>query len=368
MINLQNCEINEFLQLAESKQIVCFCAGQKLREFCERFRLEDKILYAADNFKGGQTLQVGNIEIPIISMEQLDDRCRDALCVITSIEYAEEVIGQLDSIPICRDLDVYVYELLKEQCGEIEWKKGNPQMIPKKIHYCWFGKGTMPAHFLDNIESWKRYCPDYEIIQWDESNYDVTKNKYMLQAYEKQKWGFVPDYARLDIINTYGGIYFDTDVRVIKSFDILLQYELFCGFEGVSRVNFGQGFGAKKNHPIIQDMMRKYEEISFINEDGNLNATPSPVYQTNVLESHGLEKNGLVQQKGDFIVLSSEYFSPVNEFGYGVPTANTFSVHQYAATWYNEEQKKRKERMINTYEYILKRIRRNNDKENKNYI
>lgn len=368
MINLQNCTVKEFLHLAESKQIVCFCAGQKLREFCERFQLTDKILYVADNFKCGQTLQVGCASLPVISMAQLDDRCREAVCVITSMEYAGEIVQQLDNISICNDVKVYLYELLHEECRGIEWRHDEPQVIPKKIHYCWFGKGSMPAHFRDNIRSWEKYCPDYEIIQWNESNYDVSKNKYMLQAYEKKKWGFVPDYARLDIVNTYGGIYFDTDVRVIKSFDILLQYELFCGFENIGSVNFGQGFGARKNHPIIQDMLHEYEDLSFVNEDGSINITPSPAYQTFALERYGLQKNGKVQQRENMLVLSPEYFSPVNEFGYGNPTEDTFSIHQYAATWYDEEQKKRKEKIINTYEYILNRIGRKNDTENKGYL
>ena len=94
-------------------------------------------------------------------------------------------------------------------------------MIPKKIHYCWFGGNPMPEKDKKCIESWKRYCPDYEIIRWDESNYDVSKNRYMKEAYEEKKWGFVPDYARLDIIYNEGGIYLDTDVELVKNLDDL---------------------------------------------------------------------------------------------------------------------------------------------------
>ncbi|MDE7431632.1 MAG: hypothetical protein K2N34_06950 [Lachnospiraceae bacterium] len=356
MIKLQNCAVQTFLHRALDRQIICFCAGQKFYEFCERFHLENKILYVIDNFKAGQTVRIGSSDIPVLPMSQLDMGCRKAVCVLTSMGAADEIVRQLDSLPVCNGAEVYAYELLTESEEKINLRRNQPQKIPKKIHYCWFGGGKLPVYFQKNIESWHTHCPEYEIIEWNESNYDVTKNKYMKQAYEHKKWGFVPDYARLDIVNTYGGIYLDTDVQMLKSFDILLQYDFFCGFENAGSVNFGQGFGAVGSHPIISDMLNEYDKMEFCNEDGNLNLTPSPVYQTSALERWGLQKNGMVQQAEHFLVLSSEFFSPINEFGYGVPTENTFSIHQYAAAWYDEEQRNRKEKIIRNYEMIQKRI------------
>lgn len=356
MIKLRNCTVEEFLQMAKDRGLICFCAGQKLYELCERFHLEDKIIYVVDNFKNGQRIHIGSADISVRSMKQLDEKCQKAVCVITSMGFADEIIQQLDSSPVCDGAEVYAYELLKEENRDIDWRKDQLQVIPKKIHYCWFGSRKLPEHFQKNIDTWQKYCPDYEIIEWNESNYDVSKNKYMQQAYEHKKWGFVPDYARLDIVNTHGGIYLDTDVQMLKSFDVLLQYDFFCGFENTGSVNLGQGFGAIKKHPIIEDMLREYEKLEFVKPDGSLNTTASPVYQTAALARWGLKKNGTLQQTDNFLVLPSEYFAPVNEFGYGIPTADTFSVHQYAATWYDEEQRKRKEKIIRNYEYIQKRI------------
>lgn len=356
MIKLRNCTVKEFRQMTEHSQIICFCAGQKLHEFCERFRVEDKILYVIDNFKGGQILHIGAAHIPVLSMSLLDSRCQGAVCVITSMRVSDEIVFQLDTLPVCDGIEVYVYELFTETGRKMNWQRNQKMVIPKKIHYCWFGGGKLPERFQKNIESWQRYCPDYEIIGWNESNYDVSKNKYMRQAYEHKEWGFVPDYARLDIVNTYGGIYFDTDVQMVKAFDVLLQYDFFCGFENAGSVNLGQGFGAVKNHPIITDMLNEYENMEYEREDGSINTTPSPIYQTAVLEKWGLKKNGEVQQEDHFLVLSPDFFSPVNEFGYGVPTENTFSIHQYAAAWYDEEQRKRKEKIIQNYEMIQRRI------------
>ena len=137
---------------------------------------------------------------------------------------------------------------------------------------------------------------------------------------------------------------------------MLLQYEFFCGFESGGGINLGQGFGAVRNHVVIQDMLNAYDDLEFVRADGSINTVPSPVYQTAALERWGLKKNGMLQQTRQFLVLPSEFFSPVNEFGYGNLTENTFSIHQYAATWYDPEQQKHKEKMIQDYEMIQKRI------------
>ena len=118
-------------------------------------------------------------------------------------------------------------------------------MIPKKIHYCWIGGNPLPELAIKCIESWKKYCPDYEIIEWNEKNYDFRKNQFMREAYDEKKWGFVPDYARLDIIYEHGGIYLDTDVEIIKPLDSLLKEQGFAGMEQPGIVALGLGFGAE---------------------------------------------------------------------------------------------------------------------------
>ena len=117
-------------------------------------------------------------------------------------------------------------------------------MIPKKIHYCWFGRGEKPKLARKCIESWKRYCPDFEIIEWNEDNFDVTKYAYSKYCFDNKKWAFLSDFVRLIVIYENGGIYFDTDVEVIKSLDNLLQYEAFYGFENEDYVATGLGFGS----------------------------------------------------------------------------------------------------------------------------
>ncbi len=212
-------------------------------------------------------------------------------------------------------------------------------MIPKKIHYCWFGGNPLPQLALKCIESWKKYCPDYEIIEWNESNYDVHKNKYMSQAYENKKWGFVPDYARLDIIYEHGGIYLDTDVEIIKPLDGLLELEAFAGVEHNSEyVALGLGFGAHSNNPTIKAIRDYYNSLLFV-KNGELDITPAPKVNNVVLKELGYIYSEDITKCDSLTVFPSEYFCPMDYItGETDITDNTVSIHHYTSSWYDEEQ------------------------------
>ncbi len=212
-------------------------------------------------------------------------------------------------------------------------------MIPKKIHYCWFGGNPLPELAVKCIESWKKYCPDYEIIEWNESNYDISSAPlYVRQAYEAKKWGFVPDYIRLDLIYKYGGIYLDTDVEIIKPFDSLLELKGFAGFENKKNIALGLGFAAEKSNEIIRVLRDSYTEKQFLKEDGSLDLTPSPVLNTATLLELGLIQNGATQSIDDFSFFGQDYFCPKDYITGKINiTANTFSIHHYDGSWLDEE-------------------------------
>ncbi|CZQ96563.1 nucleotide-diphospho-sugar transferases [Trichococcus palustris] len=214
-------------------------------------------------------------------------------------------------------------------------------MIPKIIHYCWFGGKTIPEKDKNCIASWKKYCPDYEIKEWNESNYDLKKNKYMYQAYQNNKWGFVPDYARLDIIYNNGGIYLDTDVELKRNLDELLINRAFFGFESNEYVNLGQGFGGEKNNVLIKSLRDMYEDINFFNEDGSFNLLPSPAYSTKGLINAGFTMNGKQQTINDHAIFTAEYFCPKNYYtGKLRVTDNTYSIHWFNSSWQTPHQKR----------------------------
>lgn len=209
--------------------------------------------------------------------------------------------------------------------------------IPKIIHYCWIGGKPIPEHNRKIMESWKKFCPDYEIKEWNESNYDFTKNRYMKEAFENKQWAFAPDYARLDIIYEHGGIYLDVDVELIKPLDDLLNLKGFAGFDQGKHCNFGEGFGAIPKLPIIKELRDYYDNLYFINENGDLNKVASPVYQTERLLAKGLARTNSIQDIDGLTIFPAEYFDPKDFYSGEIHlTKNTHSIHHYDASWATE--------------------------------
>lgn len=226
--------------------------------------------------------------------------------------------------------------------------------IPKKIHYCWFGKDPLPKSVLRCMESWRRYCPDYEIIEWNETNFDVNAVRYTKEAYDRKKWAFVSDYARLKIIYENGGIYLDTDVELIKPLDSLLEYEGFMGFQNDGTVATGLGFGAVAGHPLIRAMLDDYMEIPFLKEDKTMDLTACPVRNTKCLESLGLRSDGTRQEILGMQIFPADYFSPMDwRNGKLRKTAATYSIHRCDASWLSREEKRwmRLQQLIGTTAY-----------------
>lgn len=216
-------------------------------------------------------------------------------------------------------------------------------MIPKIIHYCWFGENPLPELAVKCIESWKKYCPDYKIIEWNESNFDLTCCEYVKEAYQEKKWAFVSDYVRLKVVYDNGGIYLDTDVELLKSLDNFLLDGAFYGIEQSSceekYIATGLGFGAEKNHFTVKAMLDDYENVHFVTEDG-IDNTTCPVRNTGSLLKYGIETIDGLKKYDGFSVYPSEYFCPIM-FNSNVKkfTENTVSIHHYTASWYNKSEK-----------------------------
>lgn len=220
-------------------------------------------------------------------------------------------------------------------------------MIPKIIHYCWFGHNPKPKLALKCMKSWKKYCPDYEIIEWNEDNFDISSCPlYVRQAYEAKKWAFVTDYVRLKVVYDEGGIYLDTDVELIKSLDALLEYDAYFGFEDGTHVNTGLGFGAVKGAPILHEMMLDYKDIPFIMEDGKLDLTPCPQRNTEIFVRHGLVQDDVRQELDEgILILPSEVLCPLSySTGKLKKAKNTISIHRFSATWKTKEDKAREKK------------------------
>ena len=214
------------------------------------------------------------------------------------------------------------------------------KMIPKIIHYCWFGNGAIPKDDQACIDSWKSLMPDYEIKRWDETNFDITVCDYTRKAAEAKKWAYVSDCARFIILQREGGFFLDTDVMAVRSFDDLRSERCFFGME---RPNFsvapGLIIGAEPDHPCIREMMEGYLGREFINPDLVSDAPTSPVYATQILKQYGFIPENRLQKLGDVTVYPYEYFAPMDiATGQTDCTQNTYSIHIYSASWLPTEE------------------------------
>lgn len=207
-------------------------------------------------------------------------------------------------------------------------------MIPKIIHYCWFGRGEKPKLAKKCIASWKKFCPDYEIIGWNEDNFDVNMNAYTKMCYEQRKFAFLSDYVRLIVVNNHGGIYFDTDVEVVKPFDDLLSDTMFIGFETEKYINTGQGFGAEANTDVMKRMIAEYDAV-LTGQNGTIGC---PILNTQALIQLGMCPNGKRQKIDGVTVYPIDYFNPFDDStGTLHKTDNTYSIHWYGKSWMSKK-------------------------------
>ena len=222
-------------------------------------------------------------------------------------------------------------------------------MIPKIIHYCWFGYNPKPKLAEKCIKSWKKKCPDYQIIEWNEDNFDIFScPAYVRQAYEAKKWAFVTDYVRLKVVYDYGGIYLDTDVELRKNLDFLLDNKAYFGFEDGVHISTGLGFGAEKGTKILAEMMDDYRGIAFLLPWGQFDETTCPVRNTKVFLQHGLVPNGEKQVLEDeILILPPSSLNPIDyETMKKSITKDTVSIHWFAASWRAKEDNEKKEQAL----------------------
>ena len=207
--------------------------------------------------------------------------------------------------------------------------------MTKIIHYFWFGDNPLPPKVQKCIESWAKFLPDFEIKRWDESNFDINANLYIKQAYAAKKWAFVSDYARFKILEEYGGLYFDTDVEVIRPMDDLLELDSFAGFETERFIAPGLVLWAKEpNNPIMKAMREKYDSIPFLDENGERIKKNVCGLFTELLEPYGFNPNGEKQVCGCMTLFPKDYFCPFDDAtGVLHKTQNTYTIHWYDKSW-----------------------------------
>lgn len=213
-------------------------------------------------------------------------------------------------------------------------------MIPKVIHYCWFGGKEKPELVNKCIKSWQRYCSDYEIKEWNEQSFDIYSAPiYVQEAYQEKKWAFITDYVRLWAMYEFGGVYMDTDVEVVKPLDEFLNNKGFTGFEADEYMVTGI-MAAEKGLLLMKKLLSYYNGRKFILEDGTLDMTTNTVTITRILIEAGFKPNGQMQEIGGFVIYPRDYFCPLDDAtGKLVKTSNTAVIHWFNKSWLSNNKR-----------------------------
>jgi len=209
-------------------------------------------------------------------------------------------------------------------------------MISKMIHYCWFGKNPKPAFVEDCIRSWRKFHPDYRIVEWNEDNFDVNQHPFVKEAYERGMWAFVSDFARVKVIHEYGGFYLDTDMEVTRSLEDLRHHRVICGYELKGRP-FSAFFAARSGEPFIKEMIDYYENQSEFKLLSN-----TTVFSKLLIEKYGASTDDEYQElENGITVFPSHYFS--------LDVPKNYVIHHFEGSWLNTKHKSTYKEMVNLY-------------------
>lgn len=356
-VKFVNCKIENFERIVETKKIVCFGASRVMQNYYEKYtrwfaEWSDRILFFIDNDteKWNKEYILGSRAYSVYPASKLNDMFdKDIIIVITtSLQYILSICSCLENFSNLDICECFSLALILNQ-ERIDDTAVTPLLHAKTsiinsrtIHTFWFSQDRIPQEYQKCLDSWKRYCPNYEIRIWDSNSYDVTKNEYMYEAFRKENWAFVSDYARLDIVYQYGGIYMDMDVEVLRNLDDLLKLQCFFGIDLWNYIDLGTGFGALKGNSLIKRLLDRYNDLRFCLEDGSLNRIPQPRLLQDTFLAYGYQPKRDSQLINDTAFLSTNLLNVYEGKEFLNPyhfSRKEYLVHWHNAGWWSKEEK-----------------------------
>lgn len=332
-----------FLEFLSSRKVFCFGAGiqgERMGDFLVDAGLGTHILGYIDNHKSGNCIVIDDFQYPILSLDEaLPQLDADTFILITAYHF-EEIYEQLAAADPEHRVAATSYAELSEQIFRQSdypavCKDYDMPVIPKVIHYVWVG-GEKPLAVRENIAAWHRLCPDYEIVEWNEHNYDMGKCAYLKEAYESGLYGYVSDYLRLDVVYEQGGIYLDTDIELLRNLDDLLYQDAFGCVDGTLTWNAGSGFGARPRMEILRVCRDYYQNRHFRKEDGTIDRRSCTSHQYETLRAKGYRITG------EFSCLDGMNIYPMIFQGYNYlmnteyVTDKTYWIHHGTLSWFHK--------------------------------
>ena len=367
---LKNCLLSELPNRIKSsnKKIIIYGAGMigkvLVPYFIKEYELYDYVdcYIDADVNKIGTVIEIDSRRYSVKAPDYLNNADKNVVIIITNSKFIP-IVDFFEGISALKTSDVYIYPIMQLNESNIEndfeiKKLCEKQLIPKTIHYCWFGRNPMPQFLQKCIASWREFCPDYEIVEWNEDNYDVSRHRYTEQAYGKKRFGFVTDIARFDILYENGGIYLDTDVMLLKNPDALLYQNGFIATEKWGNINSGGGCGFEKGNPMIKEIIDYRDEFDFINMDGSLNIETNGVYETTMFIKYGFIPDSTYQIVNGISVYPPCVFHPYDYMSSELSTSkSTVSVHHFYGGWMTDDDKLNRKKTQREYVNVISKMK-----------
>lgn len=347
-----NVSYNSFIKNRNARKIIHFGASSMWHYYLKTFpdissEILDHTVFIVDNSlsKQGNEFEIDGKKFPVNSVETLKTEKNFVILITVSLAYQKSICEQLLTLGLPQNTECYSLPLMTysfhepdNSCVKEYFDNHKSPKIKPIIHSFWFSGEEKPDLYKKCMESWYRYCPDFEVIEWNQKNYDVTKNLYMREAFEHRKWAFVSDYARLDILYQYGGIYLDMDVELVASLTPLLYADSFFCRQEDGFLELGSGFGVSAGDTLIEEMLKTYEERKLILENGNMDKTPQPEWLSGIFNKYGFGRCHDSQVIGNRLILSNDYVTC--NVGNGMDRTAKIGIHWHNGGWLDEYEQK----------------------------
>lgn len=360
-MKIRNMPLDRFLGYIQDRDVYIYGVGDFYR------RLSQKVMYPnihksvvgyIDNGRKGEAITISGKEYRVHGVEFLRSVSR-GIVLLCGTTYLDEMYGKLVAQGLSDEMECFIMPLVwavsdGRDAPEIRKRlymdngvhPGMDDKIEKKIHCFWFSGEKKPEKYRKCIDTWKQVCSDYEIIEWNAGSYDCEKNVFLKQAYEKKKWAFVSDYARLDVIYHYGGIYLDMDVELIKDFAPLLKFDAFFNYGARHLIELGSGFGSVRHNPFIGSLLKLYEDVAFLDRNGQSQETKyvQPVWINDRFLTEGFWMNGDMQLINNMLLLPRRFYTPKDDFFLWncLQCEETRGIHHFNSEWQSDEYQKQR--------------------------
>lgn len=347
-----NAYYEDFLKNRKNRKIIQFGASSVWNYYHKMFpdissEVLDNTLFIVDNnpLKQGNNLEFDGRRISIKGVEELKKEDNYIILITVALAYHKSICEQLLGLNLPDNIECYSLPLMTYSFEEADntcvsrYFKEHTIVVNKPIiHSFWFSGEEKPELYKKCVNSWHQYCPEFEIIEWTTENYDVTKNQYMKEAFEHRKWAFVSDYARLDVLYQYGGIYLDMDVELLAPLAPLLKADSFFCRQEDGALELGSGFGVQAGDSLIGELLDTYRERKLVMKDGQIDKTPQPEWISEDLKRHGILRSHDSQIVGNRLILSNDYIS-CSAGENCIPNAK-LGIHWHNGGWLDEKDRK----------------------------